>query len=75
MFRLMVIYFSDINTGNEVGLMPGRKLCFPAVATKRGQTADVAIGVKPSKHRFTIHYLADKRFLPTGQLMLAYACE
>ena len=83
-----VIYFSNINTGNEVGLigasaakmydagaLPGRKLCVPAVATKNGWIADVTIGVKPSKHRFTINYPADKLFLPTGQLVVAYACE
>ncbi|HVA34261.1 MAG TPA: hypothetical protein VNG31_08945 [Candidatus Baltobacteraceae bacterium] len=83
----VVIYFSNINKGKEVGLLgsssvrvtdaaglPGKKLCFPAIPTLKGWIADTKIGVKPSKTAFTIHYPADKLFLPTGQLVVAYAC-
>lgn len=83
-----IVYFSNINKGQEVGLLgrssaaisdqnglAGKSLCFPAVATPKGWLADVAIGVKPKANAFTIRYPADKLFLPTGQLVVAYACE
>jgi len=83
----VVVYFSNINKGKEVGLLgassaaitdqkglAGKTLCFPAVATPNGWIPDTAIGVKPNARAFTIKYPADKLFLPTGQLVVAYAC-
>jgi hypothetical protein len=83
-----VVYFSNINKGNEVGLLgpssvtvadtagfAGKKLCFPALSTPLGWFPDPRAGVKPSKTSFRIKYPKDKLFLPTGQLVLAYVCQ
>jgi hypothetical protein len=82
-----VLYFSNINKGKEVGLLgassatltnpagfPGKTLCFPAFSTPKGWLPDTKLGVKPRASSFKIDYPADKLFLPTGQLVVAYVC-